>query len=131
ERKPEREAEELRLVRDRLVRVDDDERNGAGRGRAEEREDEELGARRGWLERHDPLRPLDARRPAAAAEQQDERRDEPAPGRAHAWILRPMTVQTPTSAAPAKSQATSPSGTGPMWPIPQPPRSSGCFAHST
>src|ERR671923_49740 len=62
---------------------------------------------------------------------QDERRDEPAPERAHSWILRPMTVQTPTRAAPATSQATSPSGTGPMWPSPQPPRSSGCFAHST
>ena len=111
-----REAEVLGLVAEVVERVDGDESG------------EPLRVRVGRPRRHDPVAPLEARLPLLPPEEQDEERDHPAPKRAHRSSLRPITRQQPTSATPASSQVTRPSGTGPMRPRLQPPRSSGCFA---
>ena len=64
-------------------------------------------------------------REAAAPDEPGEQEDggEHAAGEAHARL--PISRMTSTSAAPASSQATMPSGIGPMLPMPQPPRSGG------
>ena len=128
ERGPEREPEPLRLVREAVERVDDDERGG-GDGRQEEQDEQEgLGARLG-LARGDDAGSL-ARRPRRlpAAESEHEPRDEPVLQLRHLGIRLPKRVHMKTSAAAATSQLTAPSGQGPRWPIDQPPGSRGCFA---
>ena len=63
--------------------------------------------------------------PAAKPDQPPgHRRGSPAP-------RSPIRRATSKIAAIAASQAISPSGTGPMWPMPQPPASSGSLVSST
>ena len=125
EREAERQPEGLRLVRNRIDRVDDRERNAAQRRTAEQREREVLGAAIRWSGLHDPFLPREPRTASQPPEQQDKQRDEPAP---HVLSRLPITTQVATIAAIPMNQVTSPSGTGPICPIAQPPRSSGCFA---
>ena len=55
-----------------------------------------------------------------------------APEHLHEALIRePMIPHTPTSTTAATSHATNPSGTGPMCPMPSPPRSSGARVERT
>jgi hypothetical protein len=49
----------------------------------------------------------------------------------HSPVRSASSRITSSSAVPARSQATIPSGIGPRWPMPQPPRSSGWRAYAT
>src|SRR4029079_8893128 len=110
-------------------RQNGDEARGAHGRRAEEQQQNRLRAAVRRRRRHDPLLEL-ARLALAAAEQQHDRRDQPVDRLPHDFSLLPITTQVPTSTNAATSQATIPSGTGPISPSAQPPRSSGCLAYS-
>jgi hypothetical protein len=128
ERAAERQAEELRLVRQAVEREDDEERR-RGDGRAREREeDRRLGARVRLRALDDA--PLALPRPASP-EQQHDRGEQPAGEAAHEPGLRPIAVATATRAAAATSHVTIPSGIGPTWPSPQPPASVGSRVRRT
>src|SRR6185437_963247 len=128
EREPEREPEKLRLVRDRVPRIDDRHGRSADGGGAEKSEHEVLRTRIGLAARNRPFRFLDERTSPAATEQEHEHRDQPA---LHEWIRLPITAHVAISSAIAMNQVTRPSGTGPTWPSAQPPRSSGLLAYWT
>src|SRR4051812_35393903 len=70
----------------------------------------------GW-----PLAP----RPAQEQRRREQRRRDPPQQRAHPRILSPISRAARISAARPSSHATKPSGIGPIWPIAQPPLSSG------
>ena len=69
------------------------------------------------------LTTADPRSTSSAAEQEHDERREHAP---HDSSRFPITKQVPTTTAIPMNHVTSPSGTGPMWPIPHPPTSCGC-----
>src|SRR4029453_8739664 len=84
--------------------VDRDEPGGRGGGEKKRPEDSKLGPPRGSPAREQLRR---------ASHQRS--------------IRSPITRATSSSAPPASSHATIPSGIGPMLPRPQPPRPSGCW----
>src|SRR2546423_606865 len=128
---PERRAEELRRVGERVREcVDEDESDRAERRETEQGEHGEL---RGWvrrLRRNDP-RFLRLRSPTAPPDEEDERRHDRVSDAAHERNRLPSSRQSTISAGIARNQVTSPSGTGPSKPSPQPPGRAGFFVNST
>ena len=133
---PSAEPEQLRVAREPVERVDDDEGERAASAASSEQGDREqlgAGSRRRAAATIRSRSPGPRRVPRLRREQEQRPRDDQR-------VLEPYATaaassrsrcRPPTSDDAARNQVTSPSGTGPTWPIAQPPRSSGCFAYST
>jgi hypothetical protein len=126
----ERDAQPLGAMAEPVDRVEHDEGDRRERAQRQEREHGPLGAAVGRAGRDDRRLAL---RGSLAMQERAQRRDEDeqplqAP---HDRSLVPMATQAVTSSVAPSSQVTSPSGTGPRLPMPQPPRSTGCCARRT
>src|SRR5438270_363600 len=76
-------------------------------------------------------RALRLRSPPAPPDEEDERRHDRVSDAAHERNRLPSSRQSTISAGIATNQVTSPSGTGPRKPSPQPPGRAGFFVNST
>ena len=121
--------EELGAVAEPVGRVHHDEAGRGQSGREQERDDDVLGAAVRRPRRDDAFL-VGGAFAALATEQQRAEHEQPL-RRPHGRARSPIAAHTATSTSAASSQVTMPSGTGPTFPMPQPPRFTGCCARRT